>query len=254
METKTMKYGYGAVRVAKCAAVVMVLAGMLCLTACKEKDIISLAEPQTAQEMKDAEAQPATAAVETKAQEAKASESQTPAIPAVASFKAGNPMVTMKTSKGQIRIMLYQDKAPISVANFLAYVNNGFYNGTIFHRVIPGFMIQGGGMTPDMAQKPTKGPIKNEAANGLKNDRGTIAMARTNAPNSATSQFFINVNNNLSLNYAGPGREGYAVFGKVIEGMDVADAIVKVPTRNVGGHGDVPVEPIIIESVIQARQ
>lgn len=162
---------------------------------------------------------------------------------------AQNPVVSIKTSKGEIRVELYPDKAPITVANFLDYVKSGFYSGTIFHRVIPGFMIQGGGMTPDMEKKPTKPAIKNEANNGLKNDRGTIAMARLNPPHTATSQFFINVADNAPLNYAGPGREGYAVFGKVISGMNVADAIVKVPTRNVGPYGNVPAEPVVIESV-----
>jgi cyclophilin family peptidyl-prolyl cis-trans isomerase len=162
---------------------------------------------------------------------------------------ARNPVVSIQTSKGEIKVELYPDKAPITVANFLDYVKSGFYSGTVFHRVIPGFMIQGGGMTPDMQQKPTRPAIKNEANNGLKNDRGTIAMARLNPPHTATSQFFINVANNAPLNYAGPGREGYAVFGKVVSGMNVADAIVKVPTRNVGPHGNVPAEPVIIESI-----
>jgi cyclophilin family peptidyl-prolyl cis-trans isomerase len=162
---------------------------------------------------------------------------------------ATNPVVSIKTNKGEIKIELYPDKAPITVANFLDYVKSGFYGGTVFHRVIPGFMIQGGGMTPDMQPKPTKPPIKNEANNGLKNDRGTIAMARQNPPHTATCQFFINVADNAMLNYAGPGREGYAVFGKVISGMEVADAIVKVPTRTVGPHRDVPAEPVVIESI-----
>jgi len=162
---------------------------------------------------------------------------------------AQNPVVSIKTTKGEIRVELYPDKAPITVANFLEYVKSGFYNGTIFHRVIPGFMIQGGGMTPDMRQKPTRPAIKNEASNGLKNDRGTIAMARLNPPHTATSQFFINVANNGPLNYGGPGRDGYAVFGKVISGMNVADAIVKVPRGNAGPYGDVPTEPVIIESI-----
>ena len=137
--------------------------------------------------------------------------------------------VLMETSKGNIAIELDAEAAPVTVENFLGYVNSGYYAGTIFHRVIPGFMIQGGGFDEEYLQKQTEPEIINEASNGLKNDRGTIAMARTNNPNSATSQFFINVNNNNSLNYS-PGNPGYAVFGKVVEGMDVVDAIVSVKT------------------------
>jgi cyclophilin family peptidyl-prolyl cis-trans isomerase len=162
---------------------------------------------------------------------------------------SGNPVVSIKTSKGEIRVELFPDKAPVTVKNFLDYVNSGFYSGTIFHRVIPGFMIQGGGMLPDMQEKPTQAPIKNEASAALKNDRGTIAMARRNPPHTATSQFFINVADNAPLNYVGPGREGYAVFGRVIDGMNVADAIVSVPTKNVGPHSNVPSQPILIESI-----
>lgn len=156
-----------------------------------------------------------------------------------------NPVVRIITTKGEILVELDAKKAPISVANFLSYVNDKFYDGTIFHRVIKDFMIQGGGMTPDMQKKKTKAPIKNEAANGLKNKRGTIAMARTNAPNSATSQFFINHKDNAFLDYS-PRGIGYAVFGKVIKGMDVVDAIAVVPTRK---PGDVPVGQIVITSV-----
>lgn len=159
--------------------------------------------------------------------------------------EATNPRVVMETSMGKIVIELNADKAPISVANFLKYVDSGFYNGTIFHRVIPNFMIQGGGFTQDMNQKKTEAPIRNEAKNGLKNDRGTIAMARTPDPNSATAQFFINVNNNSFLNYPGQDGYGYAVFGRVLEGMDVADKIVTTPTA----PGDVPRTPVIIQSV-----
>jgi cyclophilin family peptidyl-prolyl cis-trans isomerase len=136
----------------------------------------------------------------------------------------------------------------------LGYVKSGHYNGTIFHRVIPGFMIQGGGMTADLMEKPAQRPIKNEASNGLSNVRGTISMARTSNPNSATCQFFINVADNTRLNYVGPGREGYAVFGKVIAGMDVADAIVRVSTRTAGMNADVPTETVIIESVSLKNQ
>ncbi|MCA9809081.1 MAG: peptidyl-prolyl cis-trans isomerase [Candidatus Dadabacteria bacterium] len=157
-------------------------------------------------------------------------------------------MVIISTSKGDIKVELFKNEAPVTVENFLSYVNDGFYDGTIFHRVIPNFMVQGGGFTPDFAQKPTKAPIKNEANNGLKNDRGTLAMARTQVVDSATSQFFINVVNNDFLNN-GARDFGYAVFGKVIDGMDVVDAIAAVPTSNKGMHGDVPTEDVVIESV-----
>ena len=163
-----------------------------------------------------------------------------------------NPVVVMETSLGNITIELFQDQAPISVENFVAYVNDGFYSGTVFHRVIQQFMIQGGGMTADLSEKRPRAPIKNEATNGLSNERGTLAMARTNVVDSATSQFFINTANNArTLDNTGtdPQSYGYAVFGKVIEGMDVVDKIAAVPTKNQGPHGDVPVEPIVIESV-----
>jgi peptidyl-prolyl cis-trans isomerase B (cyclophilin B) len=160
----------------------------------------------------------------------------------------GNPRVLLDTTKGKIVLELYPAKAPKTVKNFLDYVNAGHYNGVIFHRVIPGFMIQGGGFTPDMKEKPTRPSIQNEADNGLGNERGTIAMARTPDPHSASAQFFINVSNNASLNHTGktPQGWGYAVFGKVVEGMEIADAIVAVPTTTKGPHGDVPVEPIVI--------
>jgi len=159
-----------------------------------------------------------------------------------------NPHVTLETSKGTIVLELYPDKAPKTVENFLAYVESGFYQGTIFHRVIPGFMVQGGGFAPGMDQKPVKAPIKNEAENGLKNQRGTLAMARTNVVDSATAQFFINVADNDFLNHSGPGAKyGYAVFGHVTNGMDVVDAIVGVPTGNKGGHGDVPIEDVVLQ-------
>lgn len=159
-------------------------------------------------------------------------------------------MVLMSTSMGDIKVELYEKEAPETVKNFLSYVNDKFYDGTIFHRVIAGFMIQGGGFTPDMQQKATKSPIKNESSNGLKNDVYTLAMARTSVPDSATSQFFINVKNNEFLNRAtSQDGVGYAVFGKVIEGMDVVDKIEKVQTGRKGMHGDVPVEPVVINSV-----
>ena len=166
-----------------------------------------------------------------------------------ASAQAGNTMVLMDTSMGKIKIELYAKEAPVSVKNFLDYVNKGFYGGTIFHRVINGFMIQGGGFTTDFQQKPTNAPIKNEAGNGLKNDRGTVAMARTGAPDSATSQFFINVVNNDGLNRPRPDGFGYAVFGKVVDGMDVVDKIKAVKTGVKMGMPDVPETPVVIKSV-----
>ena len=161
---------------------------------------------------------------------------------------SANPIVKIETNKGTITLELDAEKAPNSSANFVSYVESGFYDGLIFHRVIPGFMVQGGGMTPDMSEKPNNAPIKNEANNGLKNDRGTIAMARTNDPHSATSQFFINLKDNNFLNHTSesPQGWGYAVFGKVTDGMDVVDAIEKVKTGNHGPHGDVPLEAVTI--------
>ncbi len=165
---------------------------------------------------------------------------------------AEDPVVVIETSMGDITVRLNPNKAPGSVENFLAYVNDGFYDGTIFHRVIPNFMIQGGGFTTDLQKKPVGEPIKNEAGNGLKNRRGTIVMARTNEIHSATSQFFINVQDNGFLNYKGPsaGNYGYAVFGEVTEGMDVVDKIKKVKTGSKGPFPkDVPVETVVIESI-----
>ena len=159
-----------------------------------------------------------------------------------------NPGVLLETTSGDILVELYPDKAPETVANFLKYVDNGFYNNTIFHRVIPGFMIQGGGLTARMQQKDTEAPIKNEADNGLKNDRGTIAMARTMDPHSATAQFFINLVDNDFLNFQAPSGNGwgYCVFGKVTEGMDVVDKIAKVKTTTVGMYQDVPSDLVVI--------
>lgn len=159
-----------------------------------------------------------------------------------------NPIVLLKTSMGNIKIELYPDKAPVTVENFLNYVSSGQYDDTIFHRVIPGFMVQGGGFTVDFKQKPTNSPIQNEADNGLKNTRGTLAMARTSDPNSASAQFFINLANNPFLDFKArtPSGWGYAVFGKVIEGMDVVDRIAKVKTGAYEGHHDVPLDPVII--------
>ncbi|MDR1854358.1 MAG: peptidyl-prolyl cis-trans isomerase [Azoarcus sp.] len=161
---------------------------------------------------------------------------------------AANPQVELKTNKGDIVLELDAELAPKTVANFLQYVKSGQYDGTIFHRVIDGFMIQGGGMDKDMNEKPTRAPIENEAQNGLKNTRGTVAMARTSAPHSATAQFFINVADNAFLDYPGQDGWGYAVFGKVVLGQDVVQKIAKLPTRNVGPHGNVPTEAVIIES------
>ncbi|HEY6839248.1 MAG TPA: peptidylprolyl isomerase [Geobacteraceae bacterium] len=162
-----------------------------------------------------------------------------------------NPTVVVETSFGTITLELFKDKAPITVRNFLSYVKDGFYDGLIFHRVIPTFMIQGGGLDADMQQKKTKFAIKNEAANGLSNKRGTVAMARTAVVDSATAQFFINVVDNAFLDHRGktPDLFGYAVFGQVTAGMDVVDAIKSVKTGSKGGHSDVPVEPVVITSI-----
>ncbi len=174
-------------------------------------------------------------------------------LAAAAEEKQGpvNPIVLMKTSMGQIKIELWPDKAPETVKNFLRYVDEGFFDGTIFHRVIDGFMIQGGGFTPDFKQKETHEPIKNEASAELRNERGTIAMARTAVVDSATAQFFINVVDNPSLNHMNESQPGfgYAVFGKVIDGMDVVDKIKGVPTGNHGPFQNVPQQPVVIESV-----
>jgi cyclophilin family peptidyl-prolyl cis-trans isomerase len=165
----------------------------------------------------------------------------------------GTVKVTIETSKGNIDLELDADKAPKTVANFVNYAKKGHYDGTIFHRVIPGFMIQGGGFTPDMNQKAVDKPIECESKNGLKNDRGAIAMARTNDPNSATSQFFINVKDNKNLDFPSFDGWGYAVFGKVTKGLDVVDAIVGVPTTRKGPHSDVPSEAVTINKVTVAQ-
>ncbi len=165
-------------------------------------------------------------------------------------------MVVMETSEGTIKIELWADKAPMTVRNFLRYVDDGYFDGTVFHRVIPNFMIQGGGLTADLKPKKTRDPIKNEASPELKNVRGTVAMARTNMINSATSQFFINVVDNDFLDQKNktPMGFGYAVFGKVVEGMDVVDKIVSAPTTTQGQYENVPVKPIVIVSMKQAEQ
>jgi peptidyl-prolyl cis-trans isomerase A (cyclophilin A) len=175
------------------------------------------------------------------------------ALSAAAVLFAGNlmaapaPHVVLTTSFGDVEIELNQDKAPVSTQNFLKYVDSNFYNNTIFHRVIPGFMAQGGGFTAQMVQKPTNDPIKNEADNGLHNVRGTVAMARTSDVNSATSQFFINVKDNAMLDH-GARDYGYAVFGKVVKGMDVVDQIVNSPAGNKSGMQNVPLDPILIKT------
>ena len=170
-------------------------------------------------------------------------------------FAQENPVVVMETNKGTIRIELWADKAPITVENFLRYTDNELYDGLIFHRVISGFMIQGGGFTPDMVQLSTYDPIKNEAQSDVPNDRGTLAMARTNVVDSATSQFFINLVDNDFLNHTSetPSGFGYAVFGEVLEGMDVVDAIAGVATGRSGPYSDVPNDPVIITSVRRAE-
>ena len=166
-----------------------------------------------------------------------------------ATAPADAPRVKFVTSMGDITVALDPAKAPITVENFLAYVKSGHYNGTVFHRVMATFMIQGGGMGPDLTEKSTRAPIKLESQNGLKNQRGAIAMARTSVPDSATSQFFINVVDNPRLDYPDPDGHGYAVFGRVVEGMDVVDKIKDVPVGNQGPHQNVPTKPVVIRSV-----
>jgi cyclophilin family peptidyl-prolyl cis-trans isomerase len=165
--------------------------------------------------------------------------------------QAKNPTVTMSTSHGDVTIELFAAEAPVTVENFLAYVDAGHYDGTVFHRVIPGFMIQGGGMDAELRQKPTRPPITNEADNGLRNQKGTLAMARTSDVNSATAQFFINVADNAFLDH-GTRDFGYAVFGRVSGGMEVVEAIARVKTGRKGPHDDVPLEPVMIRKATRA--
>jgi peptidyl-prolyl cis-trans isomerase A (cyclophilin A) len=170
------------------------------------------------------------------------------AVVPIGAAGAADPQVDVKTSMGNFRVELYPEKAPKTVANFLDYVKSGQYTGTIFHRVIPGFMIQGGGYNTSFAEKPTRAPIQLESRNGLKNSAGTIAMARTSDPNSATAQFFINTVDNAGLDYPNPDGNGYAVFGKVTAGMDVVKKIEGTPTTTRGPMADVPQKPVVIES------
>ncbi|MBA6412879.1 peptidyl-prolyl cis-trans isomerase [Parahaliea sp. F7430] len=161
-----------------------------------------------------------------------------------------NPQVVIKTNQGNITVRLFRDKSPVTVANFLSYVDSGHYNGTIFHRVIPNFMVQGGGFLPDMSEKETGDPIVNESKNRLHNIRGTLAMARTNDPDSATAQFFINQRTNLQLDWA-PGKPGYTVFGEVTEGMNTVDYMASSPVQSVGPHENVPSQPILIKEIVR---
>jgi peptidyl-prolyl cis-trans isomerase A (cyclophilin A) len=180
---------------------------------------------------------------------------QAPAPAAPLQAAPGNPVVVVETSMGSITIELFKDQAPVSTANFLQYVRDGFYPGTLWHRVVAGYVIQGGGFTADLAEKPTRPPIQNEATNGLANRRGTVAMARTRALRSATSQFYVNLSNNAQLDHRGFSPEvfGYAVFGRVIEGMDVVDRIGSVKTGVKDGMDDVPLEPVIIKGITEKK-
>jgi cyclophilin family peptidyl-prolyl cis-trans isomerase len=180
-------------------------------------------------------------------------QAQTP--PAPVPPAPGNPIVDIETSMGTITVELFKDQAPVSVANFLEYARDGFYPGTVFHRVVPGYVIQGGGFTSALVEKGTRPPIQNEATNGLSNRRGTLAMARTRALRSATSQFYINLSNNPSLDHTGfsPDVFGYAVFGRVIAGMDVVDRIGQVKTGGRDGMEDVPVDPVVITKVTEKK-
>jgi cyclophilin family peptidyl-prolyl cis-trans isomerase len=160
-------------------------------------------------------------------------------------------MIQFETTHGSFTVELFDKEAPLTVANFREYVKDGFFDGTIFHRIVPGFVIQGGGLTPDFSQKKTRAPVKNEAANGLKNQRGTLSMARTDAPHSATSQFFVNLTDNDFLDPS-PGSHGYAVFGRVVTGLEVIDAIAKVRTGRRSGYTDAPMEDVVIVSAREA--
>ena len=231
-------------------ALILLIPAVFYLTGCNQEETQNETATETASETdQSTEETPAADAAteEPSAEETKNDQitnDETSSNDEAVEKKGGNPVVIIKTTKGDIKVELDREKAPISTDNFLAYVEDGYYDGTIFHRVINNFMIQGGGFMADGQQKPTKAPVKNEADNGLKNKRGTIAMARTGVVDSATSQFFINTVDNDFLNH-GKRDFGYAVFGKVVDGMDVVDAIAVVPT----GPGDVPDDQIVIESV-----
>ena len=181
---------------------------------------------------------------------------QTPAAAPPLQPAPGNPVVVIETSAGSFAAELFKDRAPVSTENFLRYARDGHYAGTIWHRVVPGYVIQGGGYTPELVERPTRPPIQNEATNGLGNRRGTLAMARLRAARSATSQFYVNVANNAGLDHRGLGPDdfGYAVFGRVIEGMDVVDRIAAVPTTTREGMENVPVTPVVIKSVTVRRE
>ena len=231
-------------------SLLLLLSGVLCCVSCtpEEKTTSSAQSSEPVVETESPPKEPPVEPVPVPAEPEKV-EAPTPQ----------NPVVKIATSMGEIQIELFAGKAPITVANFLAYTKSGFYNGTIFHRVIPGFMIQGGGITPEMVNKLTSPSIKNESYNKIRNKRGTLAMARTNAPDSATSQFFINHKDNKSLDFDGPYKPGYAVFGKVIKGMDVVDRIASLKTKNSQYYDEknklnvpcqnVPIETVLIESV-----
>jgi cyclophilin family peptidyl-prolyl cis-trans isomerase len=180
---------------------------------------------------------------------------QTPAPAAPLQPAAGNPVVVIETSAGPITVELYKDRAPVSVENFLQYARDGHYDATIFHRVVAGYVIQGGGYTADMSEKPTRPPIQNEATNGLSNRRGTLAMARLRSARSATAQFYVNLADNAALDHRGfaPDDFGYAVFGRVLSGLDVIDAIGATKTASRGGMDDVPVTPVVIKSVTEKK-
>ena len=227
------------------------LTSFMCLSGCNKKTPEQKIETDQSENLRNVEIIPARESEKPMKAEKQppAPEQKSEENPIAEKPKPQQPkQVELKTTMGDIIVELNEKAAPVTVKNFLTYVEDGFYDGTIFHRIISNFMIQGGGFTVDMTKKRTHPPIVNEANNGLKNDRGTIAMARTNDPDSATSQFFINHRNNDALNYPGPYKPGYAVFGKVIEGMDVVDAIANVKTTVRRGMPDVPVEPVIIKS------
>jgi peptidyl-prolyl cis-trans isomerase A (cyclophilin A) len=233
-----MNSGILSLNVMKNLAVILLIPMLLLSFACKQNEDVSTETTESQIREEPAQDEKTEAAEPTPGPESADGDE------AATTTEGGNPMVIMKTSKGDIKIELYQEEAPITVENFLGYVNDGFYDNTIFHRVINNFMVQGGGISTDMQQKPVKEPIKNEARNGLTNDRGTLAMARTGDIDSATAQFFINHADNDFLNH-GVRDFGYAVFGKVVDGMDVVDEIAAVKV----GPGDVPEEVIILESV-----